>query len=248
VKPYYDDGQITLYCGDALEVLATLPAASADVLLTDPPYCSGGSLEAQKNTAAQGLRSATVRAAGFRWFAADNMTTGGLVALLRSALLEARRLLRPDRSAFVFTDWRMAPLLAPALEASGLRYRNLLVWDKGSPGLGNGFKPTHELVLEFTNGATRYRALDGENVLRYPRVHPPQREHMAEKPVPLLCAILRVVAPARGVVCDPFAGSGTTLRAAKNLGLRAIGVELDERNCEATVRRLAQQALPLEVA
>lgn len=246
MDPYYDDGQITLYHGDALEVLASLETASLDAILTDPPYCSGGYLEAQKSTPAQGLRGATVKAAGFRWFAGDQMGTAGLAALLRAVLIEGRRLLRPDRSAFVFTDWRMVPTMAPIIESSGFRYRNLLVWDKGNAGLGVGFKPAHELVMEFTNGATEYQALDGQNVLRVPRVVAAEKEHGAQKPVALLSTILRIVVPAGGTVCDPFVGSGSTLRAAKNLGLRAVGIELDEANCEIAVRRLAQQALPLE--
>jgi site-specific DNA-methyltransferase (adenine-specific) len=196
MKPYFDDGQVTLYHGDALEVLAALPDASLDCILTDPPYCSGASLEAQKNTPAQGLRSATVQAAGFRWFAADNMSTAGLMALLRSLLIEGRRVLRPDRSAFVFTDWRMVPIMAPALEASGLRYRNLLVWDKGSPGLGNGFKPAHELVMEFTNGSTEYRASMGRTSSAPPRRVRRERAR-AQKPVTLLARSCALHPPGR---------------------------------------------------
>jgi len=244
VKPYFEKDGITLYCGDCLEVMRSLVDASIGCVLTDPPYCSGGSLEAQKNTKAQGLRSATVASADFVWFAADNMGTAGLTFLLRSVLLEARRLLLPNRSAFVFTDWRMVPNLAPALESSGLRYRNLLVWDKQNAGLGVGFKPAHELVMEFTNGVTEYQAQNGQNVLRVPRVHASEKEHGAQKPVALLSKILQVACPAGETVIDPFMGSGSTIDAARDLGYRAIGIDLSERNCEIAARRLSQQLLP----
>ena len=84
---------VTLYQGDCLEVIRDLPDGCVDAVVTDPPYCSGGYLEAQKNTPAQGLRGATVTAEGFHWFAGDNMSTGGLVWLLRGLMVEARRLL-----------------------------------------------------------------------------------------------------------------------------------------------------------
>lgn len=245
MTPYYSDDSVTIYHGEALEVLDSLPDSSVDLLLTDPPYSSGGSLEAQKNVKAQGLRSATVQASDFAWFAADNMSTAGLVWLLRASLTRSRRLLRPNRAALVFTDWRMVPHLAPALESSGLRYRNMIVWDKGSAGLGNGFKPAHEIILEYSNGTTEYHTKTGQNVIRARRVAPGIRDHNAQKPVPLLQDLMTVCAPPGGVVLDPFMGSGSTLVAAKATGRRAIGVEIDERYCESAAARLAQDSLGL---
>jgi DNA modification methylase len=193
----------------------------------DPPYCSGGSLEAQKNTAAQGMRSATVQADDFQWFAADNMSTAGLVFLVRSVLVESRRFLDENRGAYVFTDWRMVPHLAPALESSGLRYRNMIVWDKGSAGLGNGFKPAHEIILEYANGTTQYASKCGQNVIRFPRVSPLERDHNTQKPVEVIEKLIEVAVPEGGTVLDPFMGSGTTGVACMNTGRNFIGIEID---------------------
>jgi DNA modification methylase len=245
VTPYYADDLVTIYHGEALDILDGIATASVDLILTDPPYSSGGSLEAQKNTKAQGLRSATVQHADFEWFAADNMTTGGLIWLLRAALIRGRRILRPNRAALVFTDWRMVPHVAPALESSGLRYRNMIVWDKRSAGLGTGFKPAHEIVLEYANGATEYQALDGQNVIRLARVHASEREHNAQKPVALLNELIRVCAPISGLVVDPFMGSGSTMVAAKSTSRRAIGIEIEERYCEIAANRCRQEVLGL---
>jgi DNA modification methylase len=246
MTPFYQHGGITIYHGDCIDAVTSLPPASVDAIVTDPPYCSGGSLEAQKNTSAQGLRSKTVQAEDFEWFAADNMSTAGLVSLLRSVLVRSRRVLRPNRGAFVFCDWRMVPALAPALESSGMRYRNMLVWDKGSAGLGCGFKPAHEIVLEYSNGATEYFSKTGQNVLRYRRVSSAKKEHGAQKPAELIAEILNVAVPPCGVVFDPFMGSGSTLVAAQYTGRTAIGVELSERYCEIAAKRLEQEVLPLE--
>jgi DNA modification methylase len=218
---------VTLHLGDALEILKGLPSASVDSVITDPPYCSGGSLEAQKNTGLQGVRTSNRSKEDFRWFHSDNMTTGGLVWLLRSMMVEAARLLKPDRSALVFTDWRMVPQLAPALESCGMRWRNLIVWDKGSTGLGTGFRPCHEMLLEFVSGSNLYYTRDGSNVIRTRRVCPGERDHQAQKPAELLAALIKTVCPPGGVVLDPFMGSGTTGVACLMTGRRFVGCEVD---------------------
>lgn len=240
-RSYYEDANVQIYHGDCVPIMQAMHGVELDAVITDPPYCSGGSLEAQKNTAAQGLRTATVQADDFEWFSADNMTTGGLVWLVRSVLVESRRLLKPNRSAFVFSDWRMIPFLAPALESSGLRYRNLIVWDKGSAGLGVGFKPAHELILEYTNGATEYAAKTGQNVIRSRRVHTSERDHNCQKPVEVIAKLLEVATVEGGTILDPFMGSGTMLLAAKQLGRKAIGIELNERFCESAAKRCQQE-------
>lgn len=239
--PYYSDAFVTLYNGDCVELMRALEGVALDAVITDPPYCSGGSLEAQKNTGGQGHRSDRLANGEVEWFAADNMTTGGLVWLVRSVLVEARRVLKPNRSAFVFTDWRMVPFLAPALESSGLRYRNLIVWDKLSAGLGLGFKPAHELILEYTNGATEYATKDGQNVIRARRVTSSDRDHACQKPLEVLARLIDVAVAPGGVVLDPFCGSGSTLVAAKQRGRKAIGIELSEKHCETVAKRCAQE-------
>lgn len=242
---------VTLYHGDCLEILPTLAAGSIDAVVTDPPYCSGGYLEAQKNTKAQGLRGTTVMADDFRWFRNDNMTTSGLVWLLRSLMLGSLRILRQNRSAFVFTDWRMVPHVAPALESAQMRYRNMIIWDKGNGGLGIGFKPTYEVILEFTNGVTEYQALDGSNILRVSRVHSSQREHKTQKPIELISEIIRIAVPVGGTVLDCFLGSGTTGVACVQTGRQFIGIEIDRGYFDIACRRIeaamAQMRLPLEI-
>lgn len=68
-------------------------------------------------------------------------------------------------------------------------------------------------------------------------------QHPTEKPVGIVAPLIEYACPPHGIVLDPFAGSGTTLRAAKDLGRGAIGIEISERYCEIAARRLAQSAL-----
>lgn len=244
MRPYYEDDLVTLYHGDALDMMDSLDESSIDALVTDPPYCAGGISESSRVSAAgQGLRSENLKR--FGWFVGDNMGTAGLTFLLRSIAFEAQRVTRPTGSLVVFCDWRMLPTLAPAIESSGARYQGLVVWDKGALGMGAGFRNQHELAMHFTLGAPEYHDKGTPNVLRVSRVAKEEREHQTQKPVALLQRIIAVVAPVGGAVLDPFAGSGTTLVAAKAIGRRAIGIERDEAHCATTASRLSQNVLDL---
>lgn len=226
---------------DALEALFRLEAGIADAFITDPPYCSGAFQEAARRGArGQGLRSETLRNDG--WFVNDNMGTSGLVWLLRGVALEARRILKASGSLLVFCDWRMLCSLAPAIESAGLRFQNLIAWDKGSAGLGTGFRCQHELILHFTNGAPEYFDASVGNVIRAGRVPAAEREHQAQKPVALLEQLVRVVSPPGGLVVDCFFGSGSLGVACERLGRNCIGIDIDPQQTETARARLEGDA------
>ena len=233
--------------GDCLQVMAGMPDASVDAFITDPPYCSGSVSEASRSAAdGQGLRTETRNR--FGWFVGDNMGTAGLVFLIRAIAFEAVRLLKDSGSLLCFCDWRMAPNLSPAIESSGLRYQNMLIWDKGSMGLGVGFRAQHEVILHFTAGRPQYYDRGVSNVLKCPRIGS-GRLHQTEKPVNLIEQLIRVVCPPGGVVLDPFAGSGSTAVAAQKLGRSAICIERDAVHVEVARRRLLTEGqAPLALA
>lgn len=140
-----------------------------------------------------------------------------------------------DRPALVFGRW---DITRPA----GTRHR--LIWDKGpTPGMGDLSMPwgrSEEEIYVLGRGFVGRRE---PNVIRAQMLmsgDARRPRHPTPKPVALMEALIAKCPP--GVVADPFAGSGSTLIAARNLGRRAIGIEIDERYCEMTVKRLAQQA------
>lgn len=228
--------------GDCLQVMQGMPAESIDAVVTDPPYCSGGFSEASRTSASgQGLRSETLKDVG--WFVGDKMGTAGLLFLMRAIAFESIRLLRGSGSLLVFTDWRMVPNLAPAIESAGMRYQNMIIWDKGSAGLGTGFRAQHEVILHFTAGVPEYHDKRLGNVLKCPRIGQ-DREHQTQKPVNLMEQLIRVVCPPGGIVLDPFGGSGTTGVAAKNLGRDSICIERDAQHVETANRRLVEGCQP----
>lgn len=241
---HYVDARARVLIGDAVAATLMLDDASVDAIITDPPYCSGGISEASRTRAiGQGLRSENLRR--FGWFTGDNMGTAGLAFLLRVLAFESVRVVKPSGSLIVFADWRMLSTVQPAIESAGLRFQNLLIWNKGSMGMGSGFRLQHECALHFTYGDPEYHTADVANIGTYARVPSDERVHQAQKPVGLLREYVRVVCPPGGVVLDWFAGSSTTGVAALVEGRRYIAVDRDLEHAETSAQRLrAVQYIP----
>lgn len=142
-------------------------------------------------------------------------------------------------SAIVFGSWKVA-------KPNGTKA--VLIWDKGGhSGMGDlsfPWKPNTEEIYVIGNGFTGERTT---SVLYFPN-HPTfnaNRVHPFEKPIALVESLM---AKSTGnLILDPFMGSGTTLRAAKNLGRKAIGIEIEEKYCEIAAKRMAQTVMNLEV-
>jgi site-specific DNA-methyltransferase (adenine-specific) len=234
MKPYYADESVTLYLGDCIEVMAEIGDQSVDVVLTDPPYSSGGRRENARTI----RKSMTRSVEDDDWIRGDAMSTNGFIYLLRLCGIQWRRVLKPGGHALTFIDWRMAAHLAAALETADLRQHPILIWDKGHFGMGAIFRNQHEFIVHMTAGTpTPPQRRDVANVLTFSPVR--DGDHPTEKPGPLLETLLTVVCPPRGIVLDPFAGSGSSLYAARALGHKAIGIEADERYCEVIAKRLS---------
>lgn len=143
---------------------------------------------------------------------------------------------------WVLRSWpgRAALVFGAAGERKLLGAKVALVWHRPGSGMGDlamPWKPDYELIHVFGDGFVG----DGRrsSILSYPwDVFRGAALHPHQKPVPLMRCLLTACPP--GVVVDPFMGSGSTLRAAKDLGRKAIGIELEERYCASAVERLAQ--------
>ena len=215
MDPYYQDENVTLFHGDCLELADVW--TGADVLVTDPPY---------------GVAHAPfVRRKGAqKWESiAGDTDTGARDAALSDW---------GDGPAIVFGKWTQP-------RPAGTRAR--LIWDKRPCGftgdLSMPWGATEEEVYVLGRGFTGKRR---PNVISVPTLmsgDANRPDHPTPKPVGLMEHLISYSPP--GVVADPFAGSGSTLIAARNLGRRAIGVELEERYCEIIAKRLAQGALDL---
>lgn len=214
--PYYQDDFVALYHGDCREIHAW---QFANYLITDPPY-------------GMAFRSGMGGSFGDSEIAGDEDTA------VRDWVLDEWG----DKPALVFGRWSVPRPVGT---------RMVLTWEKGNHvGMGDlslPWKPNTEEVYVLGDGFNGHR---GSSVLRHlaiagtvGRAQDGSRVHPTQKPVTLLRDLV-AKCPA-GVICDPFAGSGSTLRAAKDLGRQAIGVELEERYCEAAARLLSQEVFDL---
>lgn len=230
MTPYYDEGGITIYHGECREILPELD--SVDLVVTDPPYVFGIASTAQEG-----------KAGGWP----DLMNAAAWYAII---LRELHRLtLARQGAAWVFNSWRSFPVLARASYEARWPIESLLVWDKEwiGPGGTRGLRPSYEVAALFVHEGFAIPDRGVPDLWRAKWAGAKQY-HPAEKPVPLLSRILREsgcvpTAERVPVVLDPFMGSGSTLVSAKQTGVRAIGIELEERHCETAVRRLAQGGL-----
>lgn len=243
---YYQRENITLHVGDALAVLATLPAGSVDLVFTSPPYnaafgpAAGGFYRQSRGGRHRKLR------AGYGEHD-DAMPHDEYVAWQQAVLRECWRVIAPAGAIFYNHRPRIVhkQLWFPLELNPGLPLRQVLIWDRGEGvGLGEGhFCPMYEWIMVFAGDAFRLTDRSASargDVWRVRGVH--DSDHPAPFPVGLPERAL--LATGAATVLDPFCGTGTTLRAALNLGRRAIGVELSERYCRLCVDRLAQVALP----
>lgn len=144
----------------------------------------------------------------------------------------------------MFNSWRSLPVLMRGAFEARWPVESLLVWDKEwiGPGGPAGLRPSYELAALFAAPGFAIANRSLPDVWRskwHPGAH--ETEHPAEKPLDLCVRLLRE--SGGGMVLDPFAGSGTTLVAAKRLGLPAVGIEMEERFCKVAVARLAQTEL-----
>lgn len=219
--------------GEALSTLRDLPDESVDLILTDPPFSSGGRREN-----ARSLRTSMIRGTeDDAWIAGDAMSTNGFLWTMREIGWQARRVLRPGGHLLAFIDWRMASNLSAALESADLRQHPTLVWDKTYFGMGSLFRNQHEFIVHMSNGSpTPPQRRDVGNVIPCKPIR--GGVHPTEKPVPLLRTLISVVCPPDGLVVDPFMGSGATGVAALEEGRHFLGVELSPHYAAISRARL----------
>ncbi len=224
MKPYYEHAGITIYHGDCREILPTLP--KVDLVLTDPPY--------KISTSGGGIGGRCQYLSDIR----GQMDSGFCMTVLRG-----------------FSRWmvfcgkeQLQDLLSLAI-GSGNRWM-LITWNKSNPTplVNNNYLPDTEYIIHcFESSVGLYGSYrDRSRFILHPAGKDGVLGHPTIKPLSVIKRLVRTGSDLNQIILDPFMGSGTTLVAAKQLGRRSIGIEIEEKYCEIAVKRLRQEVLPLE--
>lgn len=213
----------TVIHGDSLTVLRQMEPESVDAIITDPPY---GIDYHTKGTGA----SIKNDKAPFIWF-----------------LYDAFRVLKSGASGrgtlICFTRWDVEQTFIDAIQLAGFNVKSEVIWNKVLHGMGDckaQFAPTHENIVFAIKGKFSFPGHRPNDLVTHQKLNGSQMIHPTEKPVSLLADLITAVTKPGDLIFDPFAGSGSTLVAAKKTGRRFIGVELDDEYFEKAQRRIGE--------
>ena len=260
MKPYYQKGGCTIYHGDCREVLPSLEPGKIDCVITSPPYNLGGEPWGHFGNWKPGdgsgsnskWRNGSDASNGVQYGAhKDNMPWEEYVAWQRSIIGCLWDLLPGDAAIFYNHKprvigaklWLPLELIPPAVAL-----RQIVIWSR--PGGMNynptAFVPTHEWIMVLAKDLFRLKSKGVSGLGDVWRMTPDKNSHPAPFPLSLPTRVLEAVNAT--CVLDPFVGSGTTLVAARDAGIQAVGIESHEPYCEIAAKRLEQGVLPFEEA
>jgi len=210
---------------DAVAWLRALPAASVDLLITDPAY---ESLEKHRAVGTT-TRLKHSKASSNDWFIVFPN------ARFAELFEEAYRVLRDDRHFYLFCDAETMFIAKPEAERAGFKFWKPLVWDKRTIGMGYHYRARYEFILFFEKGKRRLNDLGVADVIEVPRIH---RGYPAEKPCEVSEVLVKQSSSAGDVVADPFMGSGSVGEAALKNDRRFLGTDLNAAAVRLTSQRL----------
>jgi DNA modification methylase len=207
----------TVVHGDCLHVLPQLPAASVDFVLTDPPYL-----------------------VNYRPRDGRTMSNDADDSWLKPAFAEIYRALEPDALCLTFYGWPHADRFLGAFRAAGFRPVGHFSFPKRYTSSVGYVRCQPECAYLLAKGYPRHPQNPLADVIPWTE-NTGNKLHPTQKPVSVLTPFVETYCPPSGLVLDPFAGSGSTLAAAKLLGRAYLGIEREAKYHAVAARRLAQQ-------
>lgn len=242
MKPYYDEGGVTIYHGDCREFLADAVQGGGRVyVVTDPPY---GDTSLKWDVPVDGWLDPLGYVADSLWcFGSLRMFMAQAEDFRRYGWVLAQDVVweKHNGSSFHADRFKRVHELAVQFYRGEWLYKDPPVTLDATPRtVRRKRRPPHTGHIE----ASSYTSEDGgprlmRSVLQVRSEHG-RAVHPTQKPLGILRPLITYSCPPDGTVFDPFAGSGSTLLAARQVGRRAIGIEIDEAYCEKAAKRLAQ--------
>jgi adenine-specific DNA-methyltransferase len=203
--------------GDCVQVLRRLPEGCVDFVLTDPPYL------------------VNYRDRSGRSIAGDVQSDW-----LRPAFAEVYRVMRPDTLCVSFYGWSRADAFFDAWRLAGLRVAGHLTFPKRYTSTSRLLRYQHESAYLLAKGNPPVPAAPIGDVIDW--AYSGNRLHPTQKPLSVLTPLIECFCPRGGLVLDPFAGSGSTLVAARSIGRHFFGVEIDPKFAAVARRRVEAYA------
>lgn len=233
--------QYELYQGDALLRLREKRGAGYSAIITDPPYASGGmSMSDKSRSTREKYTSYGTQGNPYPDFSGDALAQRAWTSYLHELMVAARECCKPGAVCAIFVDWRQLPALTDAIQWAGWTWRGVAVWDKmnSRPQMGR-FRQQCEYIVWGSNGPLAVERGVGvlPGLFQFPNVPTHERWHQTQKPLELMRQVVRICEPG-GVICDPFAGSGSTIQAALIEGYKGVGIELEAHNIDIIRKRL----------
>lgn len=142
-----------------------------------------------------------------------------------------------------FTRWDVEQTFIDAMKIAGFNVKSEVIWDKVYHGMGDtkaAFAPSHENIVFAIKGKYSFPGSRPKDLVTFPKINSSKMVHPTEKPVGLLANLISSVTKPGDLILDPFAGSGSTLVAAKKTGRRFIGIELDDDYFVTAQRRIEE--------
>jgi DNA modification methylase len=205
----------TVIHGKCVEIMNRMEPGSIDFVITDPPYIT-------HYCARDGRRVANDDNA--RW--------------LKPAFVQMHRVLKSAAFCVSFYGWNKADLFIDAWRGAGFRIVGHLVFRKRYPSSTRFLRYQHEQAYLLAKGEVQPSAQPIPDVIEFP--YTGNKLHPTQKPVAALKPLIDAFCPAQGIVLDPFAGSGSALVAARQLGRQCVGIELDEQHHGTATARLQE--------
>jgi site-specific DNA-methyltransferase (adenine-specific) len=222
-----DDPRFQLARGDAVAWLRTLPAASVDLLITDPPY---ESLEKHRAVGTT-TRLKHSKASSNDWF------TIFPNARFPELFAEVFRVLKKDAHFYLFCDPETMFVAKPLAEQAGFKFWHMIVWDKRTMGLGYHYRARYEVVLFFEKGKRRLNDLGISDIIEVPRI---RGGYPAEKPPAVSEVLVQQSSTPGQIIVDPFMGSGSVGVAAARHGRDFLGNDLCAEAVQIARARLVE--------